>query len=127
EIFAQKPFDRYRARELAPGPDVKTDGQIDAFIRDKAESAYHPCGTAKMGPACDTDAVVDGNLSVHGIDALRVVDASVMPRITTGNLNAPVTMLAEKAADIIRGRPALPPSNAPVWIAPDWQSSQRRS
>jgi choline dehydrogenase len=125
EIFAQKPFDRYRGSELSPGPDVGTDAQIDAFIRAKAESAYHACGTAKMGPAGDAGAVVDGNLLVHGIDGLRIVDASVIPRITTGNLNAPVIMLAEKAADIIRGRPAPPPANAPVWIAPDRHSSQR--
>ena len=123
EIFAQRPFDRYRGRELLPGAEVEDDAAIDAFVRRKADSAYHPCGTCKMGE--DAAAVVDAHCRVRGIEALRVVDASVMPSIVSGNLNAPVIMMAEKAADMISGKEPLPPSNAPVYTAPDWQRRQR--
>lgn len=123
EIFAQKAFDPYRGKELMPGPEVQSDDEIDDFVRQHVESAYHPCGTCRMGQ--DDMAVVDPQTRVRGVDGLRVVDSSIMPRVTTGNLNAPTIMLAEKAADMIRGRPALPASNAPVWRAPDWQISQR--
>ncbi|KAB2850150.1 MAG: choline dehydrogenase [Hyphomicrobiaceae bacterium] len=125
EIFAQRPFDRYRGRELSPGPDCRTDAEIDAFIRARAESAYHPCGTAKMGPASDKEAVVDGELRAHGIAGLRIVDASVMPRITTGNINAPVIMLAERAADLIKGGGTLAPENVPFWTAGEWRTELR--
>jgi choline dehydrogenase len=125
EVFAEKPFDRYRGRELSPGSDCRTDTEIDAFIRGKAESAYHPCGTAKMGTANDKLAVVDGELKAHGIDGLRIVDASVMPRITTGNINAPIIMLAERAADLIKGRGTLAPENVPFWTTGNWQTRQR--
>ena len=125
EIFAQRPFDRYRGRELSPGPDCSSDAEIDAFIAARAESAYHPCGTARMGPAKDQHSVVDGELKAHGIDGLRIVDASVMPRITTGNINAPVIMLAERAADLVKGRGVLAPENVPFWTAGDWQTGQR--
>jgi choline dehydrogenase len=125
EIFAQRAFDPYLGPELAPGAEVDTDAEIDAFVRARAESAYHPCGTCKMGPDSDSSAVVDGACRVHGIEGLRVVDASVMPSITSGNLNAPTIMLAEKAADLIRGRPPLDPLDVPVHIAPDWAKHQR--
>src|SRR5438132_364239 len=125
EIFAQPAFDRYRGREIQPGEGVGTDEQIDAFIREKAESAFHPCGTSRMGSATDPRAVVDPETRVIGLEALRVVDSSIMPSITTGNLNAPTIMLAEKAADHIRGRPLLPRSTAPYYTAPNWQSAQR--
>ncbi|TLY97292.1 MAG: choline dehydrogenase [Gammaproteobacteria bacterium] len=125
EIFAQPAFDRYRGREIQPGEGVGTDEQIDAFIREKAESAFHPCGTSRMGSATDPRAVVDPETRVIGLEALRVVDSSIMPSITTGNLNAPTIMLAEKAADHIRGRPPLPRSTAPYYTAPNWQSAQR--
>jgi len=115
KIFAQPAFDPYRGEELAPGPDVQSDEEIDAFVRETVESAYHPCGTAKMGT--DPMAVVDPECQVHGMEALRVVDSSIMPVITTGNLNAPTIMIAEKAADMIRGRTPLAPSNAPVYRA----------
>jgi choline dehydrogenase len=125
EIFAQAAFDRYRGRELQPGTDVQTDGQIDAFIRARVESAYHPSCSCKMGGARDPMAVVDPQTRVHGLERLRVVDSSIMPSITTGNLNAPTIMLAEKAADHIRGRGMLAPEDAPFYAAGNWRESQR--
>jgi choline dehydrogenase len=125
EIFSQAPFDRYRGRELQPGNEVQNDEQIDAFIRAKVESAYHPSCTCKMGSAQDPGAVVDPDTRVHGLDGLRVVDSSIMPSVTTGNLNAPTIMLAEKAADHIIGRGLLPPENAPFYVAPNWERAQR--
>jgi choline dehydrogenase len=113
EIFAQPAFDRFRGVELAPGPGVLGDADIDAFVRAKGESAYHPSCTCKMGS--DELAVVDGETRVHGLDGLRVVDASIMPSIVSGNLNAPTIMLAEKAADMIRGAAPLAPEYAPVY------------
>ncbi|WP_185984991.1 choline dehydrogenase [Aureimonas mangrovi] len=107
EIFAQPSFQRWRGREIAPGEGVQSDEEIDAFVREHAESAYHPSCTAKMGAEDDPMSVVDAKARVFGVEGLRVVDSSIMPSITTGNLNAPTIMLAEKAADIIRGRPAL--------------------
>ena len=125
EIFAQPAFARYHAREMQPGPDVQTDEQIDAFIRQHVETAYHPSCTCKMGRDDDPMAVVDSQTKVRGIEALRVVDSSIMPSITNGNLNAPTIMLAEKAADTIRGLDPLPASNAPYYVAPDWETQQR--
>jgi choline dehydrogenase len=125
EIFAQRAFDRYRGREIQPGADVQSDGQIDAFIRARVESAYHPSCTCRMGSATDPQAVVDNQARVLGIEALRVVDASIMPSITTGNLNAPTIMLAEKAADHIRGAAPLPRATVPYYEAPSWESRQR--
>jgi choline dehydrogenase len=125
EIFAQRAFDPYRGPELAPGPDVRTDAAIDAFVRARAESAYHPSCTCKMGIASDRLAVVDAEARVYGVEGLRVVDASVMPSIVSGNLNAPTLMLAEKAAAMIRGEPPLPPAEVPVYIAPNWETAQR--
>jgi len=125
EIFGQPAFDRYRGREIQPGKDVQTDEQIDAFIRAKVESAYHPSCSCKMGGPEDPMAVVDPQTSVYGIEGLRVVDSSIMPSITTGNLNAPTIMLAEKAADHILGVRLLPPDDAPFHAAPNWQTLQR--
>jgi choline dehydrogenase len=125
EIFAQRAFDRYRGRELQPGEGVSSDAQIDAFIRDKVESAYHPSCSCKMGAAADPWAVVDAETRVHGLERLRVVDSSIMPQVTTGNLNAPTIMLAEKAADHILGRGMLAPDAAPYHAAPNWQTAQR--
>jgi choline dehydrogenase len=125
EIFAQRAFDPYLGPELAPGPAVETDTEIDAFVRARAESAYHACGSCKMGPDSDPGAVVDGDCRVYGVEGLRVVDASIMPSIASGNLNAPTIMLAEKASDLIRGREPLPPLDVPVYIAPNWETSQR--
>ena len=125
EIFAQKAFDPYRGREISPGAECVSDEAIDAFVRDKVESAYHPCGTCKMGSPNDPLAVVDPETRVIGLEALRVVDSSIMPEITNGNLNAPTIMIGEKAADMIRGRNPLPPSNASYYVAPDWEMRQR--
>jgi choline dehydrogenase len=125
EIFAQPAFDRYRGREIQPGAAATTDEAIDAFVRDKTESAYHPCGSCKMGAASDPAAVVDSQLRVLGVEGLRVVDSSIMPSVTTGNLNAPTIMLAEKAADHILDRPLLEPSTAPYFTAANWRDAQR--
>ena len=125
EIFAQPAFASYRAREIQPGEQVRSDEEIDGFIRAKAESAFHPSCTCKMGRTSDPMAVVDNEARVIGVEALRVVDSSIMPSITTGNLNAPTIMLAEKAADHIRGKPLLPRASAPYYIAPDWKNRQR--
>jgi choline dehydrogenase len=125
EIFAQPAFDRYRGRELQPGMAVVTDEQIDAFIRDKAESAFHPSCTCRMGSVTDRQAVVDPQTRVIGVEALRVVDSSIMPSITTGNLNAPTIMLAEKAADHIRGTAMLPRATVPYYTASAWETAQR--
>jgi choline dehydrogenase len=125
EIFAQHAFDPYRGREIQPGVQVQSDSDIDAFIRSKVESAYHPSCTCKMGAATDSMAVVDAQTRVHGIERLRVVDSSIMPSITTGNLNAPTIMLAEKAADHIAGVPPLPRELVPVYRAPNWSAAQR--
>jgi len=115
EIIAQPALDRFRGRELNPGAALKTDAEIDAFVRNRAETAYHPSCSCAMG--YDDMAVVDGEGRVHGVDGLRVVDASIMPRIITGNLNAPTIMIAEKIADRIRGREALARSTADYYVA----------
>jgi len=125
EVFAQPAFARYRGREIQPGESVQSDEQIDTFIRARVESAFHPSCSCRMGRASDPLAVVDAQARVIGTQALRVVDSSIMPSITTGNLNAPTIMLAEKAADHIRGRALLPPSTAPYYVAPAWESTQR--
>ncbi len=125
ELFAQPAFDRYRGRELQPGALVQTDEQIDAFVRAKVESAYHPSCSCKMGAPDDAKAVVDPQARVRGLEGLRVVDSSIMPSVTTGNLNAPTIMLAEKAADHILGRGMLPADDAPFYRSANWQSSQR--
>ena len=125
EIFAQRAFDPYRGAELSPGPRVNTDAEIDAHIRRKAESAYHPSCSCKMGADDDPLAVVDGELRVRGIEGLRVVDASIMPNVVSGNLNAPTIMIAEKAADLIRGTAPLPPENVPIFVHPEWRTKQR--
>ncbi len=125
EIIGQAAFDRFRGEEIQPGAPVTSDDAIDAWIRANAESAYHPSCTCKIGAADDPMAVLDPECRVRGIEALRVADSSVFPTITNGNLNAPTIMLAEKAADAIRGHAPLAPSNAPVYIAPDWQTKQR--
>jgi choline dehydrogenase len=125
EIFAQAAFDPYRGREIRPGTDVADDEAIDSFVRRHVESAYHPCGTCKMGASDDPMAVVDPHARAIGLEALRIVDSSIMPSVTSGNLNAPTIMIGEKAADIILGRPPLAASNAPYYEAPDWRTSQR--
>ncbi|GAB2177787.1 choline dehydrogenase [Dongia sp. agr-C8] len=125
EILAQTALDPFRGDELFPGHDVKSDAAIDGWVRRAVETCYHPVGTCKMGRDTDALSVVDDQLNVHGLEGLRVVDASIMPSIVSGNTNAPTIMIAEKAADMIRGLPALTPSEAPVWIHPQWEKSQR--
>jgi choline dehydrogenase len=125
EIFAQKPFDPYRGTELQPGAAIVSDAAIDGFLREKLESAYHPCGTCRMGRADDPAAVVDPHAKVIGIEGLRVVDTSIMPSITTGNLNAAAIMVGEKASDMLLGRDPLPASNAPYFVAGNWETRQR--
>ncbi|MEO9339902.1 choline dehydrogenase [Mesorhizobium sp. SB112] len=125
EIFGQAAFDPYRGKELSPGADVQSDDQLDAFIREHAESAYHPCGTCKMGRADDPTSVVDPECRVIGVEGLRVADSSIFPRITNGNLNGPSIMTGEKASDHILGRTPLSPSNQEPWINPRWRTSDR--
>ncbi|MBW4036296.1 MAG: choline dehydrogenase [Proteobacteria bacterium] len=125
EIFAQDAFAPFRGREIAPGNGVVSDAEIDAYISKSVESAYHPCGTCKMGAVDDPMAVVAPDTRVIGVEGLRVADSSIMPRVTTGNLNAPTIMIGEKAADHIRGVALLPPSNAPFYTAKNWAVAQR--
>ncbi|MCQ4443991.1 choline dehydrogenase [Enterobacter cloacae] len=125
EIIGQPAMDSFRGVELAPGPNVKTDAEIDAFVRANMESTMHPCGSCKMGE--DSLAVVDSELRVHGLQGVRVVDSSVFPTEPNGNLNAPTIMLAERAADLIRGRAMLAPSDVRVGLADHWEIQQRTS
>jgi choline dehydrogenase len=115
QVAAQAALKPYIEEEFEPGAAVRTDDEIDAWIRAKAETIYHPVGTCRMGVAGDAQAVVDAELNVIGIKGLRVVDASVMPTLIGGNTNAPTMMIAEKISDVIRGKPALPSQDAPVF------------
>ncbi len=123
DIINQSAMDPYRGIEIQPGASVVSDAEIDAYIRQGVESAYHPSCTCKMGT--DALAVVDPETKVHGIDRLRVVDSSIFPTITNGNLNAPTIMTAERGADIIKGQGLLAPSSAAIGLAENWQSNQR--
>jgi choline dehydrogenase len=125
EVLAQKALDPYRGEELFPGPEVRGGEEIDAWVRQAVETCYHPVGTCKMGISSDRLAVVDDELRVHGLSGLRVVDASIMPSIVSGNTNAPTIMIAERAADLIKEKSLLPPVEAPVWIHPKWETAQR--
>ncbi len=125
EVFAQDAFKPFVKHEIQPGADVQSDAELDAFIAQHAESAYHPCGTCKMGAANDPMAVVDPECRVIGVDGLRVADSSIFPRITNGNLNGPSIMVGEKASDHILGSDMLAKSNDAPWIHPAWQTAQR--
>jgi choline dehydrogenase len=125
ELFQQPVMQKYAGREIQPGIAVQSDAEIDAFIRQHCESAYHPCGSCKMGSAKDVTAVVDHECRVIGIEGLRVADSSIMPQVTNGNINAPTLMIGEKASDHILGRDPLPASNQEPWINPVWESAQR--
>lgn len=125
EILAQPAMDAFRGAEIQPGLDVSTDEEIDTWVRANLESAYHPCGTARMGEPEEPGTVVDTECRVLGVEGLRVVDASIFPTVPNGNINAPTIMVAEKAADLILGNTTLPQSEAPVWISEDWQNNQR--
>jgi choline dehydrogenase len=108
ELYAQPPLREIVSREMLPGPNVQSDAELEAYIRKNVEHRHHPLGTCRMGTAQDAGAVVDARLRVHGIEGLRVADASVMPDDPSGNTNVPTIMIGEKAADLIRGR-SLPP------------------
>jgi choline dehydrogenase len=125
EIIEQSAFDDYRDEEIQPGKHIQTDEEIDAFVRQAVESAYHPSCSCKMGE--DDMAVVNSNTQVHGIEGLRVVDSSIFPTVPNGNLNAPTIMVAEKAADIILGNVALQKANADVAMTQNWQETQREA
>ncbi len=125
EIFGQAAFDRYRGREIQPGAGVTSEAEIDAFIAAKAETAYHPSSSCRMGRVDDPMSVVDSQARVIGVDGLRVVDSSIMPSITNGNLNAPTIMIGEKASDHILGRNPLTPIDAPRHMARAWETAQR--
>jgi choline dehydrogenase len=123
EILAQPALAPFRGEEISPGAKVQSDSEIDAFIRGGVETCYHPVGTCRMGPGADC--VVDEQCRVRGIEGLRIVDASIMPSIVSGNTNAPTIMIAEKASDLISGKQPLARSDARVWIHPQWQAAQR--
>jgi len=123
EIFAQTPFAPYRGMELAPGVEAQDDAALDAFLKRKVESAYHPCGTCRMGT--DDGAVTTPNGRVRGVDGLRVVDSSLMPQATAGDLNAPTLVLAERMADLIRGRHLAEADGAALLADPHWATRQR--
>src|SRR5699024_9276232 len=121
----QAAFDGIRGGEITPGESETSDAALDAWARAITETGYHAAGTCRMAGSSDADAVVDEQLRVHGLRGLRVVDASIMPAIVSGNTNAPTIMIAEKASDMIRGREPLPAHEAAVWIHPDWRGEQR--
>ena len=125
EIMAQPAMDSYRGEEIQPGLDVSSDKEIDTWVKQNVESAYHPAGSCKMGRADDSLAVVDKNCKVIGIENLRVVDASVFPTLPNGNINAPVIMVAEKVADIVLGKNPLPLADVSIAVPLGWQDSQR--
>jgi choline dehydrogenase len=125
EIFAQDAFEPFVKHEIQPGADVQTDAELDAFISEHVESAYHPCGTCRMGRRDDPNAVVDPTGKVIGVEGLRVADSSIFPRITNGNLNGPSIMVGEKMSDHILGLDPLARSNDEPWLHPDWETKQR--
>ena len=125
EIFTQPAFAPYSGDEIQPGAGAQSDDEIDDFVRQHVESAYHPCGTARMGRADDPMAVVDPTCRVIGVERLRLADSSIFPRVTNGNLNAPSIMVGEKAADHILGRAPLAPMHEAPWINPRWRESDR--
>ncbi len=125
EIFGQDAMAQYVKSEIQPGDAAQSDAALDDFIREHVESAYHPCGTARMGRRDDPMAVVDPECRVIGVEGLRVADSSIFPQVTNGNLNAPSIMAGEKAADHILGKGMLARSNLEPWINPNWRVSQR--
>ncbi|MET0483504.1 MAG: choline dehydrogenase [Aestuariivirgaceae bacterium] len=125
ELFRTPAMQRYAGSEIQPGDHLTADADLDDFVREHCESAFHPCGTCRMGRADDPLAVVDPQCRVIGIEGLRVADSSIFPQVTNGNLNAPSIMTGEKASDLILGRNPLPASNLEPWINPSWRTSQR--
>ncbi|MGA1072096.1 MAG: choline dehydrogenase [Pseudohongiellaceae bacterium] len=125
EIINQPAMDAYRGEEIQPGAQVASDEEIDRWVRENVESAYHPAGTCKMGRADDPLSVVDAECRVHGLDNLRVIDASVFPTLPNGNINAPVIMVAEKMADKLLGLPRLPSAAVAIPLPQQWETQQR--
>ncbi|ACI59693.1 glucose-methanol-choline oxidoreductase (plasmid) [Rhizobium leguminosarum bv. trifolii WSM2304] len=125
ELVASRAFDPYRGTEMDPGEAVKSREALDEWIRRRATTAFHISGTCAMGRQDDPNAVIGPDLKVHGVEGLRVADASIMPVVVTSNLNASAIMIGERAADFTLGRPQLSPSNEPYWVNPNWQTSQR--
>lgn len=125
EIFAQDAFKPFVKHEIQPGEAVQSDAELDAFISEHVESAYHPCGTCRMGRRDDPNAVVDPTGQVIGVEGLRVADSSIFPRITNGNLNGPSIMVGEKMSDHILGREPLNKANDEPWLHPEWETKQR--
>jgi choline dehydrogenase len=125
EIFSQPAFEPFAKTEISPGDTLQSDDELNNFILNNVESAYHPCGTCKMGDKTDRMSVVDPETCVIGVDKLRVADSSIFPQITNGNLNAPSIMVGEKASDHILNKDLLPRSNETPWITPNWEISQR--
>jgi choline dehydrogenase len=123
EIMAQPAMDAFRGEVIQPSSDIKSDAEIDAFVRKSVDSAYHPAGTCKIG--VDSMAVVDSELRVHGLERIRVIDSSVFPTVPNGNLNAPTMMVAERGADLIRGQRAQLSEPAAVYVDPQWQDRQK--
>ena len=125
EIFAQDAFKPFVKGEIQPGADLQTDEELNAFISEHVESAYHPCGTCRMGRRDDPNAVVDPTGQVIGVEGLRVADSSIFPRITNGNLNGPSIMVGEKMSDHILGLDPLARLNDEPWLHPNWETEQR--
>ena len=125
EIMSQSALDEFRGETIQPNESIQSDEQIDTWVKENVESAYHPSCTCKMGADNDAMAVLNSQCQVRGIAQLRVVDSSVFPTIPNGNLNAPTIMVAEKAADMILGNTPLAADNSPVWIDQNWQQQQR--
>lgn len=125
EIFGQNAMKEFAGKRISPAPHIQSDDELNDFIKGAVESAYHPCGTCKMGAVSDPMAVVDPELKVIGVDRLRVIDSSIFPRITNGNLNGPSIMTGEKGSDYVLGKQPLSPPNQVPWEHPDWEGSQR--
>ncbi|RLN97986.1 hypothetical protein BBJ28_00025233, partial [Nothophytophthora sp. Chile5] len=125
EVFAQTAFDEFRGDAVTPIDSIQSDPELDAWVRQYACTDYHASSTNRMGAESDVNSVVDSQTRVHGLESLRIIDASIMPNIVSGNLNAPTIMLAEKAADMILRKTALPQSNMPVFEAKNWETSQK--
>jgi choline dehydrogenase len=125
ELVRQAAFERVAGDEIEPGASVRSDDEIDAWIRANLGTAFHPGGTCRMGPASEPTSVVDEQLRVIGVESLRVADASIMPELVSANLNATTIMIGERAADMLAGVPALPKLSLPYWTHPAWQTEQR--